>query len=219
VHRTPDPRQVHGHLVVYGSFDSAWSYLASRRVMALASTGVDVDWRAVEGDAPDVDDAGQRAERLQRVHEELELAAGSLLPDETLPSALAGFVPGTLAAVTAYAEAYRRGSAATIRPVLFEGLWLHGFDLADPHEVRTLLTDGMLAPPTEGDRWTTTTMSADRLRHQWASELAATRTLATPVLVIDGTPTAAGAVAVGWLGEALTRRHVDLAINPSAISK
>jgi hypothetical protein len=185
--------------LVYAAFDSPWSYLASRRATVLETVGVHLDWRAV------IDEAAPsgRAERLDRVHAELERMFAVLLPDETLPSSLAGFVPGTTAAVTAYADAYQRGAGTQARRALFDALWLHGFDLADSRETHTLVEDVLSAfrqgHPSGRRR---DARPARRLQRQWEAQRRATRATALPVLVRDRGPALEGAHAADWLARA-----------------
>ncbi len=182
--------------MVYAAFDSPWSYLASRRAHVLESVGVHVDWRAVVEEAAPSTDASARAERLDRVHAELERTLAVLLPDETLPSSLAGFVPGTAAAVTAYADAYQRGAGRQARRALFDALWLHGFDLGDARETHTLMED-VLSAFRQGHR--PNARPARRLQRQWEAQRRATRATALPVLVRDRGPALEGQQAADWL--------------------
>lgn len=190
-------------LVVYAAFDSPWSYLASRRATVLEAVGVHVDWRAVVEEAAPSTAASARAERLDRVHAELERTLAVLLPEETLPSSLAGFVPGTAAAVTAYADAYQRGASRQARRALFDALWLHGFDLADPRETHTLMEDVLSAfrqshrPGRRADA-----RPARRLQRQWEAQRRATRATALPVLVRDRGPALEGPQVADWLARA-----------------
>jgi hypothetical protein len=186
---------------VYGDFRSPWGYLASRRLERLSAAGVDVDWRAVTQteppNTPEYDTGG-----LGRVHAAMEDVAGALLPEETLPFALAGFVPETKAAVAAYAESYRMGMSTRVRPLLFEALWLHGFDLGDVSEVHTLLTDIWRGGPCPGDRRGVGGVPADQLIEQWRGERAC---FGPGTLTVVRGPEGAlvDAEAVAWLGEAL----------------
>jgi 2-hydroxychromene-2-carboxylate isomerase len=140
-------RATEPHVYVYGRFDSPWAYLASRRLDRWTRSDVVIDWRAIshtstpEGALRPAQSADVRRARLDDVRTTMELVSATLAPDETLPFALAGFVPYTTAAATAFAEAYHSGLATEARRTLFDALWLHGCDLDDAHEVRTLLQD------------------------------------------------------------------------------
>jgi hypothetical protein len=135
------PPESRHHVVVHGDFSCPWSYLASRRATVLAADEVQIDWRAVERDPVRWGRPSDAAERFGRLRDEMDGVAAALLPGEKLPSALAGILPHTRAAVTGYAEAYGAGLSAQVRHPLFEALWLHGVDLADARVVRTLLVD------------------------------------------------------------------------------
>jgi hypothetical protein len=188
-------------LVVYGDFRSPWGYLASRRLERLSAAGVDVDWRAVtQAEPPNASE--YQTGGLGRVHAEMEDVVGTLLPEETLPFALAGFVPETTAAVAAYAESYRMGMSTRVRPLLFEALWLHGFDLGDASEVHTLLTDTWRRGPCTEDRRGVGGVPAVQLIEQWRAERASlgpgtVTVVRGPGLVL------VDAEAVAWLGEVL----------------
>jgi 2-hydroxychromene-2-carboxylate isomerase len=216
--QTESPMIRHG-VTIYGSFEGPWSYLASRRADLLRRNGVTVDWRAVEPvDGREARAAGQLA-RLHRVRAQLDQVLTELGPGERLPYSLGGFVPGTTAAVLAYAGAYRAGVAAAVRPVLFEALWLHGVDLGDGEVVRALIADAWpgLGPVDEEPVSNDFPVAAidplaeapGRLRQQWRDELSALDGVVLPVLVIDGRARLRGGHAVGWLGEELVRRGVD----------
>jgi 2-hydroxychromene-2-carboxylate isomerase len=172
--------------VLYGDFNCPWSYLASRRAALLAADGVEIDWRAVDHEAPryrptpqpyqhsprrapaaqgpsqaaDFEEGPERSStlpvRLGLLLEEMQQVLTLLLPSEELPYALAGFAPHTSAAVAAYAEAYQAGVAGRVRQVLFEAYWLHAFDLGDPAVVHTLIIDTVRSD-TAGTRGSPTT--------------------------------------------------------------
>ncbi len=225
-------------LVLYGDFNCPWSYLASRRATLLAADGVDVDWRAVEHDAPhrraptEPGVPGEPGEaggplgqapadpvRLGPLLEEMQQVLGLLLPGEELPYALAGFVPHTKAAVAAYAEAYRAGVAGPVRETLFEALWLHAFDLGDPRVVHTLIIDAVRSSGTstgplaswEYGSGVTYRAGADtqRLLEAWATEWGEDGNQTVPTLVVDG-EMVHGVDAVAWLGTELVRRGLLL---------
>lgn len=188
-------------IVVYGDFRSPWCYLASRRLERLSAVGFDVDWRAVTQDEPpnasEYDTGG-----LGQVHAQMEEVVGALRPEETLPFALAGFVPKTTAAVAAYAESYRMGMSTRVRPLLFEALWLHGFDLGDVSEVHTLLIDTWRMGPCPEDPRGVGGVPGDQLIEQWRAERAALGP-GTVIVVPKPATVLSDSEAVGWLGEVL----------------
>jgi hypothetical protein len=219
----PGPR-----LVVYGDFNCPWSYLASRRAALLAADGVEVDWRAVEHDAPHrrAPTASGKADhvrgettadpvRLGPLLQEMQQVLALLLPGEELPYALAGFVPHTSAAVAAYAEAYRAGVAGPVRETLFEALWLHAFDLGDPRVVHTLIIDavrssaartGPLSAWEYGSGVTyQASVKTQRLLGAWATEWGEDGNQTVPTLAVD-CDVVHGVDAVAWLGAEVVRR-------------
>ena len=135
------------HAYVYARFDSPWAYLASRRLDRWTSSDFVIDWSVIsETGTPEpalrqVQSADVRRARLDDVRTTMERVSSTLAPDETLPFALAGFVPYTSAAAIAFTAAYHSGLATEARRTLFDALWLHGCDLDDALEVRTLLQD------------------------------------------------------------------------------
>jgi hypothetical protein len=224
---SPAPR-----VVLYGDFNCPWSYLASRRAALLAADGVDVDWRAVEHDAPHRRASAEPGEadrprreapadpvRLGPLLDEMQQVLALLLPGEELPYALAGFVPHTKAAVAAYAEAYRAGVAEPVRETLFEALWLHAFDLGDPRVVHTLIIDAVRSgamstgPLSAWDYGSGVTYQASvntqRLLDGWATEWGEDGNKTVPTLAVDG-ELVHGVDAVAWLGTELVRRGLLL---------
>jgi hypothetical protein len=188
-------------LIVYGDFSSPWGYLASRRLELLSAAGIDVDWRAVtRAKPPNASD--NHAGALRSVHAEMDNVLGALLPEETLPFALAGFVPETTAAVAAYAESYRMGMSTRVRPLLFEALWLHGFDLGDISEVHTLLSDSWRRGPCSEERRGVGGVPADQLTERWRDERACFGP-GTVTVVRGPASVLVDAEAVAWLGEVL----------------
>ena len=213
-------------IVVYGDFNCPWSYLASRRARVLAHDGVAVDWRAVEHAPGQPSRFTDRSVRSADLREEMDHVLALLLPGEELPYSLAGFVPPTRAAVSAYAEGYAAGVAGSVRDLLFEAFWVHGFDLGDAKVVRTLLVDAIRSgsSPSEllrdwgyavdvtGGPITTT---AWRLVSEWADQWNATGKETVPV-VLDGDATPwFGTDAVEWLGAELVARGLDPAPAPT----
>ena len=229
----PVPRAVDApvqtdEIVLYGDFTCPWSYLAARRADRLAAQGVTVDWRAVQGRRmiPRRDSDPQSSVRALR--RELDLVEGQLLPGEDLPYALAGFVPDTEVAVSAYAEAYVAGVAAEARPMLFNAFWMGAVDLSDVQLVRTLLRDAVQSGSSPSDvvrDWgyvvdntgAPVSTSAWRCVRGWAADRAATGTQALPVLLVGEAPLF-GADAVAWLGDELVRRGLQDNPNPPTIT-
>lgn len=130
-------------LVVYGDFSCPWSYLTWRRTEALRAAGVQVDWRTVEHDPWHLVGPVDAGDRFTALRTELDRVQQHHLPGEVLPRTLAGFVPFTAAATSAYAEAYGAQVAAPARRLLFESFWRRGVDLNDARVLRTLLIDVM----------------------------------------------------------------------------
>lgn len=215
----PDELSEVRHLVVYGDFNCPWSYLASRRAALLSTHGLPIDWRAVEH-APLQDAATEdRSNRFEDLRDEMEEVQALLLPGEQLPFALAGFLPHTGAATAAYAEAYAAGASAAVRALLFEALWLHSLDLADPSVVHTLVVDAIRTqrPPGhplaqwEYDAGATAHSchtTAARLCATWAAEWRAIGHGTVPALLINGLSPIVGRDAVRWLGRQLLDRGV-----------
>lgn len=198
--------------VTYGSFNSPWSYLASRRASLLATVGVDVDWRSVERPVCRRGHLAGSTEEFDCVRYEMKQVVATLLPRETLPYSLAGFIPDTKAATAAYAAAYRAGSATLVRPLLFEALWLHAFDLADAQTVHTLTEDALLGdvspekpPPNPAE-----TRPQQQLDAQWTAEWVTLGKPPLPVLIEPGNAVLSGKDAVERLAQEVMSRDVDV---------
>lgn len=180
-------------LVVYGDFSCPRSYLASRRLDALAATGVEVDWRAVESD-PTLPVTG----RLLGASDQHDMASAAALltSDEDLPWLPPELVPKTQAAVAGYAEAYGVGVGPDVRRVLFAAYWTDGADIGNPEVLRTRLVGPMLRGSSavdpvrmsglavSGNRGPITTQAWRRIA-AWRAEWAALGGRDLPV-VIDG---------------------------------
>lgn len=120
-------------VTLIGDFADPLSFLASQRIAQIRSLGMhDVRWLAVEADRsrpmggrPVDETAAQTAERL-------------LLPGEVgpMPGVL---VPSSRAATAAYAESVADGVEDALRQSLFDALWLHGRNIADPDVLRSLV--------------------------------------------------------------------------------
>jgi hypothetical protein len=200
-----------GPIVVYGAFNSPWSYLASRRAELLERVGLRIDWRAVDADSSRPDRPSDRAREIQRVRQEMDQIAAAILPGERLPYTLAGFITKTSAAVSAYGKAYRLEAGPAIRSLLFEAFWLHAIDLNNERSVHTLVTD-VLPSELFADK---ASMGHDatqtpRLNRQWVMEWRDLGRPALPVLIVGGATSTCGADAVGWLGDQLVNFDVDI---------
>lgn len=132
-------------LIVYADFTSALCYLASRRVDALGTAGVNIDWRAVESDRqlPVTGRVLGPADRAA-LEEQMATVGGLLLPDERLPWTPPRAVPRTEAAVSGYAEAHVSGVGADVRRALFAAYWDRGLDIGSPELLRKLLAGPIL---------------------------------------------------------------------------
>jgi hypothetical protein len=204
---TPEP------VVLYGDFNCPWSYLASRRARALRSVGLPVELRAVEHDPwrP-----GQGGSRFDDLREEMDEVCAELLPGEELPYSLAGFVPRTLAAVSAYAEASAADVAPLVGDLLFEAFWLHGLDIGDPKVVRTLLVDAIRSGSSPSEPLRDWGLAVDvtggpvstaawRLIRDWRAQWHGDGNQVVPI-VRTPTATIVGVDAVRWLGDQLRER-------------
>lgn len=208
-------------IVVYGAFNSPWSYLASRRVELLAAVGLRVDWRAVDAETGRRDRLSDRATWFQSVREEMDQVVATLLPGERLPYTLAGFITRTDAAVTAYGEAYRLGAGPAIRGLLFEAFWLHAIDLEGEQSVGTLVADALQSDIVAGEpSWGRLTNPASLLlSRQWATEWRDLGSPSPPALIVEGSANRTGSDAVGQLGEELLSRGVDIESTRSSLRR
>lgn len=215
-------------VVLYGDFTCPWSYLASRRAQVLAADGLDVDWRAVRSRRWVPTRADRPQDRVVALRRELDAIGAALLPGEELSHVLAGFVPDTEAAVSAYAEAYVAGSAPEARHTLFSAFWLNGVDLSDARLLRTLLLDAVRWDSSPSDLvrdWGyvvdntggPVSASAWRCLRRWEADREATGTTALPVLLVEQAPLF-GADAAAWLGEEILRRGLHDNLEPAAPS-
>lgn len=197
-------------IVVYGAFNSPWSYLASRRAELLKSVGLRIDWRAIDADTGRPDWPSNRARGFQRVRQEMDQIAAAILPGERLPYTLAGFITDTSAAVSVYGEAYRLGQGPAIRSLLFEAFWLHAIDLNNEQSVHTLVTDALQIELCGGGASPGHANGAPHLSRQWATEWRDLGNPALPVLIAGGATSRCGAEAVEWFGDELVNRGVDI---------
>lgn len=118
-------------LIVYGSFNCPFSYLASLRADRLqARGGVELDWRAVVHD-PGVPESGIAVEDelAGDLDEELEQVRALLEPGEDYPARRPPVQPNTVKAVSGYAS--RGGHAHELRRSLFAAFWADGEDIGD----------------------------------------------------------------------------------------
>ena len=123
-------------LIVYGSFNCPYCYLASTKLDLLPPEAAgNIEWRAVVHDAvpaAGLPVEGRRADELEREVADVARRGG------------AGFVirrperyPDTTAAVATYAGA-DGADADRIRRALFRAYWVDGLDVGDPAIVRSL---------------------------------------------------------------------------------
>jgi predicted DsbA family dithiol-disulfide isomerase len=119
-------------LVLYGSFNCPYSFLASLRADRLAAAGdAAVQWRAVVHD-PAMPPSGREvcgdlADLLDR---ELEEIGGLLVPGEHYPARRPALLANTTAAVAGY-SALHGPPAGRLRAALFEALWVDGLDVGN----------------------------------------------------------------------------------------
>lgn len=166
------------HLVVYGSFNCPYSFLASRRARRLVEAGeTSLEWRAVVHDtevpAGGLPVTGELADMFDR---ELEEISGLLAPGEDYPARRPSVQPDTMAAVAAYAarsDAGRQEETDALRAALFEALWVDGRDIGDPDVLGRL----GCPPATPG-----ATM------RRWQSQWESTERRVVPMMILeDGT--------------------------------
>jgi hypothetical protein len=119
-------------LVLYGSFNCPYSFLASLRADRLAATGdAAAQWRAVVHD-PAMPPSGRKvcgdlADLLDR---ELQEIQGLMAPGEHYPARRPALLANTTAAVAGY-SALHGPPAARLRAALFEALWVDGLDVGN----------------------------------------------------------------------------------------
>ena len=133
------------HVIIYGDFNCARSYLASLRADLLILDGTaQIDWRAVEHDRG-LAVTGTRSETGRAAWDRELAEAGALaLPGERVPAA-PPVVSNTQAAVAAYAEAVSDGVQDELRRRLFGAIWAEGRHLSSAYEVRRVIT-GIMWP-------------------------------------------------------------------------
>lgn len=211
--------------ILYVDFTCPWSYLAHRRLALLSADGMDVEVRAVEHE-PKRSHLGLAGDDdFQCLREEVARVEQALIPGESLPMELRGFVPSTRAAVSAYAESYGAGVADIAAPILFESYWRHGVDLGKPAVVRVLLAEAVMAGTSTSDplrRWGhcvdvtggPMTSLAWRLVRAWRHQWTELEKEVVPVLLPETGDIRYGVDAVDQLGQLLQERGIDPSAEP-----
>jgi hypothetical protein len=144
-------------LVLYGSFNCPYSFLASVRVDRLAAAnGATVEWRAVVHE-PDVPPGGQQVsgELADLLDRELGEIRGLLIPGERYPARRPVIQPNTSAAVAGY-SALTGPEAGRLRAALFQAYWADGLDIGNRAVLERLGCPAV--PPGEAMR---------RWQHEW----------------------------------------------------
>jgi hypothetical protein len=214
-------------IVVHGDFTCPWSYLTWLRTEVLRSDGVEIDWRSVEHDPWHVVGPAEAGDRFPALRAAVDRVQEHLLPGETLPHTLAGFVPFTGAATSAYAEASVAQVAVPVRRLLFEWFWQHGLDLDDARLLRNLLVDEMRRGDSDAELVSLWGYSVDLTggpitgagwhtvrdwRDGWHALCAASDGgHVVPVVQVDGQAPVLGVAAVDLVGALLAGRGTDLA--------
>jgi 2-hydroxychromene-2-carboxylate isomerase len=150
-------------LVLYGSFNCPYSYLASLRADRLATAGrPKVDWRAVVHD-PEVPAAGTpvTGELAEMFDGELEELRGLLGPGEVFPARRPTVQPNTTGAVAGYATLVGDESDR-LRQALFSAFWVDGEDIGD-RNVLDRLGCPDAAPGERMQRWEAEWKSTEKL--------------------------------------------------------
>lgn len=149
-------------LIVYGSFNCPYCYLASRRVDGLVGLGAaDVEWRAVVHDpgvpVNGVPVVGELAEMFDR---ELEEIRGLLGPGESFPAVRPTVQPNTTLAVAGY-SATTSADADRLRERLFDAFWVESLDIGDPGVLREMGCP-TVSPGVAAERWRAEWLGHDR---------------------------------------------------------
>lgn len=197
--------------VLYADFGYPCCYLAGRAVDALSSTGVEVDWRAVEHE-PRLSKSPRPMADDDRALLTDEPAVWELLAPGEDPAAAPRTVPNTAAAVAGYAEAYGAGVADDARRLLLKAYWVDHANIGDPEVLRRLLAGPLLRGRSGCDaiqrfgfavsanREPVTTGAWRRIR-AWREEWEQLGTRALPTLVGEGGTVAGAADVVGRLAK------------------
>ena len=205
-------------LVIYADFCSPESYLASRRVDALASVAW-VDWRAVEADSQRPV-TGVPLSEGEHLPSRLAALEALLLPGEQWSWRLPTLIPKTQAAVSAYAEAHGTRVDADVRRLLFDLYWRDGADIGNPNVLRTPLAGPMLRSGVDADplrrfgyavgpHREPITAGAYRRIRVWREQWREAGSPDLPVVLVDGA-TLTGLDAVRRLGKEIERVGVDI---------
>ena len=209
-------------LILYADFTSPGCYLAAGRAGALASAGVDIDWRAVEHH-PKLPVTGRPLGPHDRdvLEERLAKVKAQLLPGERLPVVLPKTLSNTMAAVSAFAEAYGAGAAGDVRRLLFRLYWVDGVDISDPRALWPRLAGPFLRCRTAADplresgfaisvsRGPITDDAWRRIR-TWRAEWIRAGAPDLPVLRTAGAAPLAGEAALRRLAEEIVRTGAAL---------
>jgi predicted DsbA family dithiol-disulfide isomerase len=123
-------------LIIYGSFNCPYCYLASAMLDQVApEVAANIQWRAVVHDsvpAAGLPVEGERADQLDREVADVARRGGA---DFVIHRP--GRYPDTTVAVATYATA-DGAEADRIRRALFRAYWVDGLDIGDPAVVREL---------------------------------------------------------------------------------
>ena len=160
-------------IVLYGSFNCPYSFLASLRADRVAARGAEtVEWRMVLHDPDAPTDGrvvtGRLADMLDR---ELAEIREMLAPGELYPARRPAVQPNTTAAVAGYASVVGR-EADRLRAALFEAFWVDGLNIGD----RAVL-----------DRLGCPSASPGEMTRRWQSEWEGMERRVVPMMVLpDG---------------------------------
>jgi 2-hydroxychromene-2-carboxylate isomerase len=177
-------------LVLYGSFNCPYSFLASLRVDRLiAADGAVVQWRAVVHE-PAVPPDGQQVsgELADLLDRELEEIRGLLAPGERYPARRPAVQASTAAAVAGY-SALDGPEADRLRGALFEAFWVDGLNIG-----RRSVLDRLGCPAAQ---------PGETMR-RWQQEWEGMDQRVVPAMVLPGGRLCRGLEALSWLAEMAT---------------
>jgi 2-hydroxychromene-2-carboxylate isomerase len=119
-------------VVLYGSFNCPYSFLASLRVDRLIAVGgVAVEWRAVVHDPAVAAEGEQTSDEVAALLDrELEEIRGLLAPGEPYPARRPAVQVNTTAAAAGY-SALDGPNSDRLRAALFETFWVDGLNIGD----------------------------------------------------------------------------------------